>query len=96
MCYTYNWDYLKHITFRFNLIDFLVNTDFPSQFCVFYLKGSRMGHSSKVSLWCVSLLINTRFHLFVFKNKQLSSPPSFKVQGLQNDYEFGISVNTYQ
>ena len=22
--------------------------------------------------------------------------PSFKVRGLQNDYKFGISVNTYQ
>ena len=25
-----------------------------------------------------------------------SSPPSFKVRGLQNDSRFGISVNTYQ
>ena len=25
-----------------------------------------------------------------------SSPPSFKVRGLQNDYKFGISVSTYQ
>ena len=33
---TYNCDYLKHCTFRFNLIDFQLNTDFPSQFCVFY------------------------------------------------------------
>ena len=37
MCDTYN-DYLKHSTFRFNLIDFQLNTDFPSQFCVFYHK----------------------------------------------------------
>ena len=29
------------------------------------LKGSRMGHSVKVSLWCVSLLLNTRFHFFL-------------------------------
>ena len=35
MCDTYNCDYLKHSTFRFNLIDFQLNTDFPSQFCVF-------------------------------------------------------------
>ena len=35
---TYNCDYLQHSTFRFNLIDFQLNTDFPSQFCVFYLK----------------------------------------------------------
>ena len=35
MCDTYNCDYLKHSTFRFNLIDFQLNKDFPSQFCVF-------------------------------------------------------------
>ena len=35
MCDTYYCDYLKHITLRFNLIDFQLNTDFPSQFCVF-------------------------------------------------------------
>ena len=35
MCDTYNCDYLKHSTLRFNLIDFQLNTDFPSQFCVF-------------------------------------------------------------
>ena len=33
MCDTYNCDYLKHSTLRFNLIDFQLNTDFPSQFC---------------------------------------------------------------
>ena len=38
MCDTYNCDYLKHSTFRFNLIEFLLNTDFPFQFCVFYRK----------------------------------------------------------
>ena len=26
---------LKHSTLRFNLIDFQLNTDFPSQFCFF-------------------------------------------------------------
>ena len=30
MCDTYNCDYLKHSTFRFNLIDFQLNKDFPS------------------------------------------------------------------
>ena len=38
MCDTYDCDYLKHSTFCFNLIDFQLNTDFPSQFCVFYRK----------------------------------------------------------
>ena len=35
---TYNCDYLKHSTFRLNLIDFQLNTYFPTQFCVFYRK----------------------------------------------------------
>ena len=29
---TYNCDYLKYDTFRFNLFNFQLNTDFPSQF----------------------------------------------------------------
>ena len=36
MCDTYNCDYLKHGTSHFNLLDFKLYTDFPSQFCVFY------------------------------------------------------------
>ena len=39
MCDTYNCDYLKHSTFPFNLVDFQLNTDFHSQFCVFYVKS---------------------------------------------------------
>ena len=35
---TYNCDYQKHSTLRFNLIDFQLNTDFPSQFCILYRK----------------------------------------------------------
>ena len=35
MCDTYNRDSLKHSTLRFNLIDFQLKSDFPSQFCVF-------------------------------------------------------------
>ena len=38
MCDTYNFDYLKHSTFRFNLIGFQLNADFPYQFSVFYRK----------------------------------------------------------
>ena len=38
MCDTYDCDYLKHNIFRFNLIFFQLNTDFPSQFCVFTVK----------------------------------------------------------
>ena len=51
MCDTYSCDYLKHSTLRFNLIDFQLNTDFPSQFCVFYRKitkrRSKIGFSRK-------------------------------------------------
>ena len=39
MCDTINCDYLKHSTFHFNLIEFQLNTDFPSQFCVFTVKS---------------------------------------------------------
>ena len=35
MCDTYDCNYLKYNTFRFNLIVFQVDTDFPSQFYVF-------------------------------------------------------------
>ena len=38
MYVTYNYDYLKHSTFRFNLIDIQLNADFPSQFCIIYCK----------------------------------------------------------
>ena len=31
------------------------------------IKGRRMGRSDKVSLWYVSLLINTRFHFFILE-----------------------------
>ena len=46
MCDTYNYDYLKHSTFRFNLIDFQLNTDFPSQFCVFNVKSPSVSQRS--------------------------------------------------
>ena len=39
MCDTYNCDYLQHSTFCFNLIDFQLNTDFLSQFCIFTVKS---------------------------------------------------------
>ena len=32
MCDTYDCDYLQHSIFRFNLIDFQLNADFPSQY----------------------------------------------------------------
>ena len=38
MCDTYNYDYQKHSTFRFNFIDFQLYIDFSFQFCFFYRK----------------------------------------------------------
>ena len=38
LCDRYNCDYLSYTTFRFHLIEFQLNTDFPSQFRVFYRK----------------------------------------------------------
>ena len=32
-----------------------------------YIKGGRMGRSDTVSLWYVSLLINTRFRFFTLE-----------------------------
>ena len=32
-----------------------------------WFKGGRMGRSDTVSLWCVSLLINTRFRCFILE-----------------------------
>ena len=39
ICDTYNCDYLQHTIFRFYLINFQLNTDFLSQFCVFTVKS---------------------------------------------------------
>ena len=39
MCDTYNNDYQKHSTFRFNFINFQLYIDFPFQFCVFTVKS---------------------------------------------------------
>ena len=38
MCDTYDYDYLKQSTIRFNFIDFQLYIDFPFQFCFFYRK----------------------------------------------------------
>ena len=34
---------------------------------LFPLQGCRMGHTDKVSLWYVALLINTRFRFFILE-----------------------------
>ena len=45
-CDTYNYDYLKYSTFRFNFIDFQLYIDFPFQFCFFYCKSSSVTQRS--------------------------------------------------
>ena len=42
----YNCNYLRHSTFSFNLIDFQLNTDFPSQICVFSVKSHSLTQRS--------------------------------------------------
>ena len=39
MCDIYNCDYLQHNTFRFKFIDFQLNRDFASRFCLFTVKS---------------------------------------------------------
>ena len=39
MCDISSCDYLQYNTFRFNLIDFQLNRDFPSQFYTFTVKS---------------------------------------------------------
>ena len=46
MCDTYNCDYLPHTAFRFNLINFQLNTAFPSQFAFFTVKSSSVTQRS--------------------------------------------------
>ena len=46
VCDTYNCDCLPHTTFRFCFIDFQLNTDFPSQFWIFYVKSSSVTQRS--------------------------------------------------
>ena len=74
MCDTYNCDYLQHITFRFNLIDFQLNTDFPFQFCIFYRKityrYSKIGFSRK----CFE---KEQKHLRLFSQNYIGSNNSF-------------------
>ena len=41
--------------------------DYFSHSCKYNIKGCRMGRSDKVSLWYVSLLINTRFRFFILE-----------------------------
>ena len=56
MCDTYNFDYLKHSTLRFNLIDFQLNTDFPSQF----LRFLQQNHLASLKDWFLKKMLIKR------------------------------------
>ena len=45
-CNSYDFDYLPHSKLRFYQIDFQLNTDLPSQFCVFNAKSPSVTHRS--------------------------------------------------
>ena len=62
------FSYIKHVATNVQLLKqdqfiFILDVILMSQ----VIKGSRMGHSVKVSLWCVTLLINTRFRFFILE-----------------------------
>ena len=49
------------------MIHILVNRPKNSNMTSKLFKGGQMGRSDKVSLWCVSLLINTRFRFLILE-----------------------------
>ena len=73
MCDIYYCDYLTHTTFRFHSIDFQLNTDFPSKFCVFTAK----------SLGVPQSLVSQEN---AFKKSQNLSPSFRKTIGLKNSF----------
>ena len=48
-------------------ISFANNSFLVIYIILFKIKGGRMGRSDKVSLWCVSLLINTKIRFFILE-----------------------------
>ena len=60
----YYGTFILHV-YNVNICDFSISIFSIGKF--FIIKGSRMGHSVKVSLWCVALLINTRFRFFILE-----------------------------
>ena len=49
------------------MLSFEDQMNISSFVCTDYFKGCRMGRSDTVSLWYVSLLINTRFRFFILE-----------------------------
>ena len=68
-----------YTTFRFYLIDFQLNTDLPSQFCVFYRKSPSIiqrpvsqetayEKSKNLSLFCVKTIGSDNFFTLIENN----------------------------
>ena len=83
MCDTYNCNYLKHSTFRFNLTDFKLNTDFPSLFCVF-LPWNHL--ASLKDLFLKKMLIKRAKICRLFFHKTIGSDNSFTL--IENNFGF--------
>ena len=65
MCDTYNCGYLQHSTFRFNLTDVQLNTNFPSQHCVFTVKSPSVNQDRFLKKMLLKRT-KTRRHFFFF------------------------------
>ena len=50
-----------------DFVPIILGVNFQKSDLTMLLKGGRMGRSDTVSLWCVSLLINTRFRFFIIE-----------------------------
>ena len=83
MCDTFNNDYLQHSTFCFNLINFLLDTVLPSQFCIFYCKITFSITQRSVSQ---ENAFKKSKNLLLFILKTVSSNNSFTL--IENNFTF--------
>ena len=73
---------MKHSTFRFNLIDFQLNTDFPSQCCVFTVKSPSVTQRSVSQENAYKKSLNPS----PFLHKAIGSDNSFTL--IENNFRF--------
>ena len=72
MCDTYNCDYMQHSIFHFNLIDFQLNTDFPSQFAFFTVKLPSVTQRSVSQAYAFKKSKNTFFRGTIDSNNSFT------------------------
>ena len=84
MCDTYNCDYLKHSTFRFNLFNFQLNTDFLLNFACFTVKSPSVTQKS-VSLEN-AYKYKKSWNPLPFLHKTIGSHNSFTL--IENNFRF--------